>query len=328
MVRLCLPPAGIMLPQDLCMLHLIIMAYTISKISKKKYLCSMVSFIICTYNRAEYLGISLDALRRSAQGSGCEILVIDNASTDDTASICRERTDIKYYLEERQGLSYARNAGIAVAGGEWLVFLDDDAIVEEEYVQNLLSALEKYPSMDAFGGRIEPRFEAEPPRWLGRWSRSWVSALDMGDKVLPFKGGKYPVGANMGVRRSVVDIVGGFDVDLGRKGSNMSGGEEKDFFLRLAACGYRILYLPSVCVEHIIPQGRTTLEYVERFGCGVGQSERVRCKGVGKLLLRRLQEIYKWCGTLVLWVLYFLGGERVKGDALVLFRRSVSAELF
>jgi len=289
----------------------------------------MISFLICTYNRAAYLRDNLAALTAAAAGHDAEIIVVDNNSTDSTAQLCGEFPTVKYFLETVQGLSAARNRAIRESVGDVLVFLDDDAFIRADYVVRLEEYLDRYPELMAFGGRIVPLFEGgEGPEWLGKWSRSWLSALDMGDKVSLFKTGKYPVGANMGVSRKLIKMVGLFDTALGRSGGNMIGGEEKDFFERVSAVGVKIIYFPELVVSHVIPPERTTRDYIVRFGHGVGLSELIRCGRGAKLFKRRVSEIVKWCGTAVLWLGYLLGGHPAKGNALVLFRREVSRGLF
>lgn len=298
----------------------------------------MISVIVCTYNRAEYLG---EALGRIASNvfprDGYEIVLVDNNSDDGTAEICRSFSESKgevcfrYFLETAQGLSHARNRGIAEARGDVLVFLDDDSMVEPDYLANLSADLESHPDAAAFGGRIDPLFESgKEPEWLCKWTYSWVSAIDKGPQACLFTGGKYPIGANMGFRRSALDKVGGFDTSLGRTGKNLLGGEEKDIFQRIVAAGGEIWYFPDVRVRHVIPERRTTREYIVKFAKGIGYSEYVRCrrKGAGALLKRRFSELVKWAATVLLWFIYLFRGRPECGNKLVLFRWNVSRGLF
>lgn len=112
------------------------------------------------------------------------------------------------------------------------------------------------------------------PRWLCRWTLSWVSGLDKGQMDCYFKGKEFPIGANMGLRRSVIAECGEFNTALGRSGGNLMGGEEKDLFRRIKAHGGKIIYLHSVIVDHVIPQKRTTTRYVVELAKGVGRSEK------------------------------------------------------
>lgn len=295
----------------------------------------MISFIICTYNREKYIYECLSRLAKNTAKEGWEIVLVNNNSTDNTAAECErfmndyKPTNYRYFVEKQQGLSYARNRGIAEAKGEWLVFLDDDAMVGEDYIGNLQHHLAKHPEVGAFGGAIEPFFEGETPNWLNPWSMSFVSAIDLGNEVIPFAKNKYPIGANMGISRATIDKVGMFNTALGRTGNNLMGGEEKDIFNRIHQAGIPILYFPNIKVQHCIPPKRTTKEFIAKLGNGVGLSEKQRTQSIGKLAYakRLMSEGIKWAGTIVLWCQYLLKGQKAKGDILIIFRYNVTKGL-
>ena len=157
----------------------------------------------------------------------------------------------------------------------------------------------------------------------------FVSAIDRGDKVHVFPTNKFPIGANMGIKREVIEKVGMFNIELGRIGNNLLAGEEKDLFNRIREVGYEILYFPNIGVKHCIPGRRTTREFVERLAYGVGVSERIRTRNIGTCayVKRFLMEMIKWSGTLVLWCQYLLKGQKAKGDILLLFRHHVTKGL-
>lgn len=297
----------------------------------------MISLIVCTYNREEYIGQMLERLADNlCHADRWEIVLVDNNSTDRTSGICGDfhaahpGIQYRYFQEKMQGLSYARNRGIREARGDVIVFLDDDAFVEAHYLENLEKRLAEYPDAAAFGGRIDPLFESgEAPDWLCPWTMSWISALDKGEEVSLFTD-KYPIGANMGFRKETLNTCGGFSTRLGRTGKNMMGGEEKDLFMRVRRAGFKIYYFPDVRVQHVIPKSRTTREYIVKFAKGIGMSENLRCRdeGATSLLKRRLSELVKWAGTVVLWFKYLLSGRPSCGNSLVLFRWHVSCNLF
>ncbi|MBQ4432609.1 MAG: glycosyltransferase, partial [Bacteroidales bacterium] len=214
--------------------------------------------------------------------------------------------------------------------GDVLVFLDDDSFVKPEYLSNLKNQLEKHPEAMAFGGKISPLFETgETPKWLCKWTYSWVSAIDKGENVVPFEGNSYPIGANMGFRKACLEQCGNFNTELGRSKKNLMAGEEKDLFNRLKEKNMPILYFPDIQVEHVIPPKRTTRDYIVRMGQGVGMSERLRCLKIGKKALwkRYFSECIKWGASLVLWVRYTIVFRPVVGNMLVLFRWNVTKGL-
>jgi glycosyltransferase involved in cell wall biosynthesis len=298
----------------------------------------MISVIICTYNREKYIYNVLESIaKNNYPRDEYEIILINNNSSDHTEREClRFQSDFqdvifRYFIETQQGLSFARNRGIDESEGEVLVFLDDDAFVGKNYLSNLSNSLKKINDNHiAFGGKIVPVFESgETPKWLSPWSFSFVSAIDKGTAIKEFKGKSYPIGANMGFYKECIRHTGNFDSNLGRCKRNLMGGEEKDLFLRFRKRGYKIYYLPDITVKHIIPESRTTYDYIGRLGDGVGRSENIRCrnKGFFAILMRYFAEIIKWGASVLLWFRYAIQGQTSKGYALLLFRWHVTKGL-
>lgn len=298
----------------------------------------MLSIIVCTYNRDKYLYGALNCIAENGYPiDAYEIILVNNMSTDNTENECLRfrqnypEVNFRYVIETNQGLSFARNRGIEESRGETLLFLDDDSYIQPNYLAHLQRQLNLHPDTDAFGGKIDPVFESgEAPKWLSKWNYSWVSAIDMGEKVCQFKGKAFPIGANMGIRKAMLDKIGVFNTQLGRSKKNLLGGEEKDLFERIRQQGGNIFYFPDVVVQHVIPPSRTTKEYVKRLGEGVGRSERIRTLGVSKwkYLRRVFSELVKWCGTTILWIGFALRGQFEKGNILFTFRRRVTKGLF
>lgn len=293
----------------------------------------MISVIICTFNREHYISEVLESVSRTSI-KDFEVILIDNNSTDSTkekvSSFEKRHPDfpLRVFTENKQGLSWARNRGIKESKGDILAFIDDDATVKPDFLENLAEEMDKHPQAQAFGGRIIAVFDDCPsPKWLCRFSMGWVSTLDMGKDVRAFRGRKFPIGANMGFRREVLHRCGEFNPMLGRNKRNLMGGEEKDLFNRVKAAGYSILYFPDVVVEHHIPQSRTTIKYIKDFAHGVGLSERLRSKYESSYPRRLLEEALKWVATIFLFFFYSLIGRPTCGATLVLFRFVVTRTL-
>lgn len=297
----------------------------------------MISIIICTYNREKYLYGALENIAKNTISKDkYEIVLVNNNSTDSTEELCNRfhtafpDITFSYFVETNQGLSFARNRGIAEAKGDVLLFLDDDSFVQPDYLTNLQLHLDSMPNMMAFGGKIDPLFESgEAPKWLCKWTYSWVSAIDLGDNIIPFPETQYPIGANMGFRKECIERLGNFNTQLGRSKKNLMGGEEKDIFTRVHKAGLKIYYLPDILVRHVIPPSRTTQEYIARLGEGIGISERLRCinLGHGALTRRLLSELKKWAGTLVLDIYYLAIGRPIVSQMITVFRRNVTRGL-
>lgn len=294
-----------------------------------------ISVIICSYNRANIIGKTLNHLALQ-DDIDFEIILVNNKSTDDTELICKNFIDenpqlnCHYFIEYNQGLSHARNRGVDEAKGEYLVFLDDDSFAYPDYITNLKIFLRTHPDAKAAGGRIYPHYESQRPKWMSKYLLSLISTIDLGDKITFFKGRSYPIGANMIVHKSIFEKYGLFNVNLGRKGKNMEGAEEKDLFLRIKKDNIPIYYIPDVCIEHWAPDSRLTDEFFTRQAIAIGQSERVRAKNISskEYFMSCLRELFKWGATFILSAGYSLSGQFAKAGKLIEFRYKVSKGLF
>ena len=198
-----------------------------------------VTVVICTYNRRPLLEKLIDSIRPQLQVDyPLEVLIVDNNSSDDTAAYARtlpgEHPAFSYLFERRQGLSHARNAGAAAARHEFLLYLDDDALLPPHYLPTLGPRLAEHDP-DFFGGPLYPLYVDPKPAWfpesLEVRRKTARSGLD--DNVVL-------TGANYGVRKSVLAKVGGFDPAYG-----MSGGKVGMLEERLVIEGYRRLTPPT-----------------------------------------------------------------------------------
>ncbi|MFZ5555048.1 MAG: glycosyltransferase [Bacteroidota bacterium] len=296
-----------------------------------------VSFIVCTYNREKYIYRSLESIAvQNADKNDFELIAVNNNSTDSTDSLCKKISEkfpglnYTYIIETEQGLSAARNRGMKEAKGDVFVFMDDDAFAEKEYSKNIITFYEANPDVMATGGRTYPQFEEEKPKWMSHFLMPLVAAVDRGEQPHPFPRNMFPIGANMAFRRKIMEEVGFFDVNLGRKGKNLQGGEEKDLFNRIRAKGYQPWYLPSTKVHHIIPANRMTTDYIRKQARGIGFSENVRASSLrgSELLKSRCKEILKWFATFFLFLFYLLTFRPIKGFFLFRFRLWVSQGMF
>lgn len=298
----------------------------------------MISVIICTYNREKYI---YNVLKSLADGTlpahGYEIVLVDNNCTDGThAQVDRFCADyptatLRYFVETNQGLSHARNRGIKESKGDILVYVDDDATVNPEYLATYADWFEKHPETDAAGGPIIPHYETgAEPRWMTYFIKRLLTGyLYFGSKAGPFPGQNYPGGGNAAYRSSVFEKVGLYNVELGRNGDSLGGGEEKDIFDKMKREGMQFVYLPEAILYHSIPGYKLEPDYFNRLTRGIGQSERARTLKIGKSSYRKrlLSELKKWCATIVLWCFYLITFRPQRGNMLVKFRRNVTKAL-
>ena len=297
----------------------------------------MISVIICTYNRDKYIGQLLDSLAKNDYSEkNYEIILVDNNCTDNTRSICEEfaiknaNINFCYVEEHEQGLSAARNKGIKEAKGDIIIYVDDDAIVDPDYIRSYAEHFHSNPETMAAGGPIEPLYETKEPSWMSPYTKALLTAwMNYGDKVRKYPNGRFPGGGNAAYRKSVFDKVGLFNTELGRKGSALLASEEKDIFDKMHQLGMQVLYLPSPVLHHIIPQTKLEEPYFNRLTLQIGRSERMRTLAISKTkyISRLLSEVVKWCGTLILLCLYTIQLQPLKGWKLVLFRKNVTAGL-
>jgi len=223
-----------------------------------------LSVVVCTFNRSRNLPGCVEALARQAGAEGIdwELVVVDNNSSDDTAAVVRELGarhpfPIRYLFEGEQGLSHARNRGIAGTMSRYLAFIDDDIRPEPEWLRAVHEAFVE-TGADAVGGRIHVESPKPLPAWIDEEMRGFLGHRDFGDEPFLMDGVRqFPFGGNMAARRALVERVGGFDPRMGRKGEGRKAdelfkGEETDFFHRVAEAGGRIAYEPRAIVRHLI----------------------------------------------------------------------------
>ncbi len=229
------------------------------------------SIVVCTYNRAESLRETLRALRaqQTAAPRHWEVIIVDNNSGDNTRHVVEEEQrdwpSLRYEFERAQGLSHARNHGIAVARGDVILFTDDDVLPEPDWLDATLLGLEKYRA-DACGGFIAPIWELPPPPWLTERFYGFLAIrTDRSDDYPITHTSQPPFGANMAMKRGVFDRVGHFDTKRGRKGNVLASGEDGDMFERILAAGCTVVFLGRSRVHHKVEGFRVTKRYFRRW---------------------------------------------------------------
>lgn len=248
-----------------------------------------ISIVIATYNRGQRLLRTLQSLAdQSLTPADWEAIAVDNNSADDTFAVFSEFASAHPFLnlrmvrEPRQGLSWARNRGIAEARGEIIAIIDDDEEVNPGFADGYVDFFARHPAAAMAGGRVVPLYEAARPRWMSRWTeRPIAGTLDLGTREKTFDRG-YPAGGNLAVTRSTIERYGAFDTSLGRTGSALIGGEEKELCARILTGGGEVWWTPVPTIFHIIPAEKLTLEYFLKLARGVGRSEKIRLTGISE----------------------------------------------
>lgn len=215
-------------------------------------LSCQLSVIVCTYNRASFLQGCLDALfSQTAPGTSYEVLVVDNNSSDTTAAVVAQMKSrhplLRYVREDQQGLSYARNRGMNETVSPWIAFVDDDGEVAPDFIESVLRTITEEP-FDAFGGVFSPKYAPGKPQWF---RDEFASNAMVSAKTCTIPHGPYWFcGGICAFRRSALESVGGFPVNLGMTGKKLAYGEETLVQVRMHRAGFKLGFVPAVRMKH------------------------------------------------------------------------------
>jgi glycosyltransferase involved in cell wall biosynthesis len=241
----------------------------------------IISAIICSHNRAEYLQKAIRSLVcQTLSSQECEIIVVDNKSIDNTKAVVLSDfchvNNLRYVYEPILGLSQARNTGWRQAVGEYVAYLDDDAIAYPQWLEKILHVFETIkPKPACVGGKIEPVWETARPPWLSDKIARCLGVLDLSDSPMTLDDGHWLFGGNSAYPRHLLESVGGFQTNLGRKGNKLLSNEEILLHQQLKQRGYRYYYHPEVAIRHHVPSFRLTKSWVIRRWYWQGVSDAV-----------------------------------------------------
>ena len=192
-----------------------------------------LSVVVATYNRGGYiLDTLLSLAAQTLPGPKWELLVVNNNSTDDTEAIveqfARENPgiNVRHVVELQQGVSYARTRGVTDSRGGYIVYVDDDELVNDRFLEVFYDFLEARPEVGAAGGRTIARYTESVPRWMSPFTERPIACIvDHGSLPRPFPPGRFFGGGNMALRRTMFDKYGLFDTGLGRVRRGLMAGE-------------------------------------------------------------------------------------------------------
>ncbi len=243
-----------------------------------------VSVVVCTHDEGRWADLvrAVSSIRSQATAPAEVIVVVDN----NDALLGRARSELigvnVVSNSGTPGLSGGRNSGLAVAGGDIVAFLDDDAHAVPDWLERLLDAYDS-PEVLAVGGAVEAQWDLSRPRWFPE-EFDWVVGCTY--RGMPLLRGpvRNLIGANMSFRRAVLVEAGGFRSELGRVGSNAAGCEETEVCIRVAQLHPegRIVYEPAAKVCHRVPADRSTFAYFTRRCLAEGHSKALVAGLVGK----------------------------------------------
>lgn len=231
----------------------------------------IISLVICTYNNAASLAITLHQLAQqiTTNRNAIEIIIVDNNSPDNTQQICADfiRTcplQAHYIFEGRQGLSHARNTGVDSAQGEYILFTDDDADLPvnwlETYVQQISTS-----KPDCLYSRINIIWDKAKPWWfLPEYTPCFVG-VNYGDQPIVVTDiHREFYGKNFCMKKSLILALGGFDPALGRNGAKLIAGEETLLYRRMVEQKKYLLYFPDAPVGHRLKEREYLAENIKK----------------------------------------------------------------
>jgi len=183
-------------------------------------------------------------------------------------------SNTKKVLEPRQGLTNARLRGFAEAKGGIIIMVDDDNVLDSDYLANTSAIFNKYSDLGAAGGKSIPVFEIPPPSWIKEFYGN-LALRDLGNAIL-INGwnntypASAPIGAGMTIRKEALKnylakAASGQKLSGDRTGSNLSSGGDNDIVLEILKSGWNVGYFPSLSLQHLVPAGRVKVSYLSKL---------------------------------------------------------------
>ena len=224
-----------------------------------------VSVIVSTYTKDRFRDVNncIDSLRSQTLQPNEILLVLD--PNEELVAFFKSHipSTVKIVVSDNVGLSDARNAGVKNAESDIVAFIDDDAIADKQWLENLLVSYDVDPAVIGVGGRIIPKWEDKRPFWFPE-ELDWVVGCSYQGQPLERKAIRNPIGCNMSFKRSVFDRVGYFRSDIGRFGNSLLCDEETEFSLRVlnGIDNSKIFYEPAAIVHHNVTRARGKVSYL------------------------------------------------------------------
>ncbi len=244
------------------------------RIEEENEFSKKLSVVLCTHKLTDTLSDCLDALcSQDAPFEDYEIVFVNNnLKCRDIMELVQKTgkkfkdADISYITAPIGGLSYARNCGMWAARGEYILYVDDDAIADKCVVSETIRGFEKNAELGVIGGQIKLNVPESAGELVTENTISLWSNLSFdGDGTRPAKDyGEFPYGANFAVRTQSLRRIGGFRCSYGRVGNNFGGGEETLVCFMMEQIGMGVGLNPKSSVEHRVAEDRFTLEHIEK----------------------------------------------------------------
>jgi len=232
------------------------------------------SIVMCCYNSAKRLPATLQhiAMLQIPEGVSCELLIIDNSSTDNTSEFVKEEwkkyacdISLKVVNEPLLGLSYARKRGFEEAAYDYVIWCDDDNSLDENYLKVAKEIFDNHKNIGVIGGLGKPYADAQMPTWVEAAKMLAVGKQE--EHSGPVKSKRvYGAGAIIFKPAYEKIVAAGFKQLLSdRKGNSLSSGGDYELCYAIAMAGYVIWYDERLTFIHHIPPSRLTYEYYSKL---------------------------------------------------------------
>jgi glycosyltransferase involved in cell wall biosynthesis len=241
-----------------------------------------VSIVVCCHNSERLLPETLAHLaaqKFSGTRIRCEVIVIDNGSTDQTARVASEswpdgcEIPLRVVAEPKLGLTNARTRGIAEARYDIVCFVDDDNRVDADWVAEVSNVMTQHPEVGACGGLVEAVSDVELPAWFDRFQNYYAvgKQSEQAGDVTESRG--YLWGAGLCMRKSAWQTLVGRQFTFllsDRQGTALSAGGDAELCYGLRSAGWRLWYEPKLKLKHFLPATRLQWSYLRRVSRGFG----------------------------------------------------------
>jgi glycosyltransferase involved in cell wall biosynthesis len=251
-----------------------------------------ISVVVCCFNSASRIEPTLRSLfyQNLTDVPGYEIIVVDNASTDETAVVCQRlknqsgyRGDFFIVEERKAGLNFARLAGVFKARYDWILFCDDDNHLFPDYIKKACHIIDQNPGVGAIGGCGIPKFEDVKPEWFDRYYHSYAIGPQAEHEGVLNKQPAEIYGAGSLFNKTLLLKYfekGFISIMSDRKEGKLVSGGDVEWCYLIQLSGFKLYYCPALQFFHWMPQARLQWGYYLKLKQGISS-------GVAQLLSYR-----------------------------------------
>ena len=244
----------------------------------------LISVVLCTLNHAESLRRTLQSLSamRVPRDIDWEVVVVNNGCTDHTDEVIAAfagNLPLRRESEPQRGLSNARNRAVDAAQGDYMLWTDDDVVVDPGWLAAYAAAFRRWPNAAVFGGPVRPRYELPVPQWIlenEAQLRGVFCYWDIGNEERPLwdaqKAYYIPCGPNFAIRTAEQQRFR-YNLQLGMAPGQKRRGEELDVLERVRRSGASGYWVPEARAEHCARRDMQTIRYISQYYRSSGETD-------------------------------------------------------